>query len=201
MSKIINPFKTCTAVLLVVISVMWFSERSVADIITFGSGANAFNMEFVTIGNAGNADDTTGLPNPAGSVAYEYRMGKFEVSQDMITKANAAGSLGITLDDMSFVTGAPGATMPATGISWNEAARFVNWLNTSNGFAPAYKFALQPGDVGYSSNANNDVWTVADELDYDASNPYRSRRANYVLPSIDEWYKAAYYEAVRGNNP
>ena len=38
----------------------------------FGSGANTFNIDFVTIGNPGNAADATGNPNPAGSVAYAY---------------------------------------------------------------------------------------------------------------------------------
>ncbi|MFM9061464.1 MAG: SUMF1/EgtB/PvdO family nonheme iron enzyme, partial [Pirellula sp.] len=72
-------------------------------------------------------------------------------------------------------------------ISWNEAARFVNWLNTStNGFA-AYKFTT--GGV----NDNIALWDVSDTLDYDASNRYRSKRATYVLPSYNEWYKAAYY--------
>ena len=33
---------------------------------TFGSGSNAFDIDFVTIGNPGNAADTTGDPNPAG---------------------------------------------------------------------------------------------------------------------------------------
>ena len=33
---------------------------------TFGSGANTFDIEFVSIGNPGNAADTTGSPNPAG---------------------------------------------------------------------------------------------------------------------------------------
>jgi sulfatase modifying factor 1 len=37
------------------------------------------------------------------------------------------------------------------------------------------------------------VWTAADTLDYNAANPYRSLRATYVLPSYNEWYKAAYY--------
>ena len=44
---------------------------------TFGSGANQFTMEFVTIGNPGNAPDTTGSPIPAGSVAYTYNLGKY----------------------------------------------------------------------------------------------------------------------------
>ena len=181
--KMTVPFKTRAAVLCVVISGMWLSERSVADIITFGSGANAFNMEFVTIGNAGNADDTTGNPNPAGSVAYEYRMGKFEVSEDMITKFNASQALQITKDTR-------GTNKPATSVSWNEAARFTNWLNTSTGGFAAYNFTT--GGV----NDNITPWTVADVLDYDASNPYRSLRTNYVLPSMDEWYKAAYYNPL-----
>ena len=50
------------------------SRSSHAGIVTFGSGANSFNMEFVTIGNAGNTADITGSPNPAGAVAYEYQM-------------------------------------------------------------------------------------------------------------------------------
>jgi len=42
------------------------------------------------------------------------------------------------------------------------------------------------------------LWTAADTLDYDATNRFRSLRANYVLPSMDEWYKAAYYNPVTG---
>ena len=153
---------------------------SYAAVVSFGSGANQFNMEFVTIGNPGNAADTTGAPNPAGAVGYTYGIGKFEVSEDMITKFNASQSLQITTDTR-------GPNKPATSVSWNEAARFVNWLNTStNGFA-AYKFTT--GGV----NDHIALWTASDTLDYDASNPYRSKRATYVIPSYNEWYKAAYY--------
>jgi hypothetical protein len=153
---------------------------SFAGVVSFGSGGNTFNMEFVTIGNAGNAADTTGAPNPAGAVGYEYGIGKFEVSEDMITKFNASQLLQITKDTR-------GTAKPATSVSWNEAARFVNWLNTSTGGSDAYKFTT--GGV----NDNIAVWTAADTLDYEATNPYRSKRATYVLPSFNEWYKAAYY--------
>jgi hypothetical protein len=160
---------------------------SFAGTVTFGTGSNQFQMEFVTIGNAGNAGnaaDTTGAPNPAGAVGYEYGLGKFEVSEDMITKYNAnfgtANSLVITKDTR-------GTAKPATSVSWNEAARFVNWLNTSTGGVAAYKFTT----LGVSDNIA--LWTAADTLDYEATNPYRSKRATYVLPSYNEWYKAAYY--------
>ena len=157
-----------------------------AGTITFGSGANQFSMEFVTIGNPGNAADTTGAPNPAGAVGYTYGIGKFEVSEDMITKFNASQSLQITLGDMTPY-GGNGANKPATGVSWNEAARFVNWLNTSSGGFAAYKFTTN------GVNDNIALWDSSETLDYDASNPYRSLRATYVLPSYNEWYKAAYY--------
>src|SRR5688572_3879726 len=71
-----------------------FTETTMADV--FGVGANSFEIEFVTIGNPGNPPDAN--PNPAGAVPYEYRIGKYEVSEEMIAKANALGGLGITKD-------------------------------------------------------------------------------------------------------
>ena len=156
-----------------------------AGVVTFGSGANQFNMEFVKIGNPGNAADTTGDPSSAGSVGYEYAIGKFEVSEGMITKFNASQSLQITQSTR-------GVNKPATFVSWNEAARFVNWLNTEKGFAPAYKFTTT------GVNDNIALWTSGDTLDYNSSNPYRSARAKYFLPSMDELYKAAYYDPSQG---
>jgi sulfatase modifying factor 1 len=154
---------------------------SCAGTVTFGTGSNQFQMEFVTIGDPGNAADFTGSPSPAGSVGYTYGIGKFEVSEDMITKFNASQTLQITT---RYTLGAAKA---ASGISWNEAARFVNWLNTSTGNQAAYKFT--------TSGVNDDSasWTSG-EAGYDVNNPYRNRLAMYVLPSYNEWYKAAYYD-------
>lgn len=172
------------------------STAATADLVNFGSGANQFSMEFVPIGNPGNAADTTGSPNPAGSVAYAYNMGKYEVSRDMVTKASSAGGLGITLQNMTSF-GGNGVNRPATGVSWNEAARFVNWLNTSQGFTPAYKFSTQPGDGGYGANQNISLW-VSGDAGFNAANPFRNSQAHYFLPSVDEWYKAAYYAPTSG---
>jgi hypothetical protein len=160
------------------------ADRAVAD--TFGTGVNTFDIQFVTIGNPGNAADTTGNPNPAGSVPYTYLMGKFEISEQMIEKANDLGGLGITKSIR-------GPDKPATQVTWNEAARFVNWLNTSIGSTPAYKFAIQPGEVGYNPNADIEVWTISD-VGYDPNNLYRNSLARYFLPNVHEWYKAAYYD-------
>ena len=151
-------------------------------ITTFGSGANAFNIEFVEIGNPGNTADNNGSPNPAGSVGYVYNIGKYEISRDMIIKANAAGSIGITLQDMTSF-GGNGVNRPATGISWNEAARFVNYLNTSKGYQAAYNFTTT------GANDNITLWGAGQ---YSGSNQFRHKDAYYFLPSRDEWYKAAY---------
>ena len=146
---------------------------------TFGTGANAFTMDFVQIGNPGNAADTTGSPNPAGAVAYTYNIGKYEVSRDMVLKASTAGGLGLTLADMTSY-GANGANKPATGINWYEAAKFVNWLNTSKGYQAAYLF------VG---SGNYQIWSSVRAAQ---NNLFRHKDAQYFLPSMDEWYKAAY---------
>jgi hypothetical protein len=150
----------------------------------FGSGVNSFSIDFVTIGSPGNPPDAN--PNPAGAVPYEYRIGKYEISEQMIDKANAesalAGSpLGITKDTR-------GPDYPATSVTWYEAAKFVNWLNTSTGSEPAYKF-----DAG----GNFQLWTPIDP-GYDPNNLYRNKLATYFLPSINEWHKAAYFDPAAG---
>ena len=146
--------------------------------VSFGSDANQFSMEFVTIGNPGNTADPTGTPFTfnVGSVAYTYNLGKYEVSREQIDKANSAGGLGIT-----YTSDSSTANKPATGINWYEAATYVNWLNTNQGYQEAYKFVngtftpWSPGDAGYNAN-----------------NLFRNSNAKFWLPSTNEWYKAAY---------
>ncbi len=66
-----------------------------------------------------------------------------------------------------------GPDKPATSVTWSEAARFVNWLNTSTGGKPAYKFAFQPGQAGYSANSFFQLWTIGD-AGYNPNNLYRN---------------------------
>jgi formylglycine-generating enzyme required for sulfatase activity len=122
----------------------------------------------------------------AGSVSYSYSIAKFEMSAANLIAYNAAmdgSGLGI-----GFIN--RGANRPATAIAWNEAARFANWLNADKGYSPAYKFVSQE----FGSLTNMVMWSPSDTLDYDPANPFRSKRARYVLPSVDEWYKAAYFD-------
>ena len=144
----------------------------------FGSGTNAFSVEFVEIGEPGNSPDLSGLPIPAGSVGYTYYIGKYEISRESIDKANNEGLLGLSM----MTTGDNSAKKPAGGLSWYEAAKFINWLNVSTGHSAAYNF---------DNDGNFQLWSPTDN-GYDVSNQYRNKNAIYVLPSADEWYKAAY---------
>jgi hypothetical protein len=140
----------------------------------FGS----FGIAFTPIGNPNNDDDDTGY----GQVAYEYSISTYEVSEAMIDAYNTANpSIPITKDNR-------GADKPATGVSWNEAARFVNWLNTSQGYQAAYKFTTD----GFNDNIA--LWSSAEAWQEGGENLYRHKDAKYFLPSEDEWYKAAYYD-------
>ena len=101
---------------------------------TFGTSGNEFTIDFVNIGNTGNAADTTTY----GAVPYEYRASIYEISQNAITKATASG--------MSNVTAGPWTgNQPAATINWYEAAAFVNFLNTSSGKTAAYDLTFSSG--------------------------------------------------------
>ena len=100
----------------------------------FGSGVNTFTLDFVNIGNAGNADDAGAgggiYSSLYGGVGYPFRMGRFEISEDQITKATAGGLADVTAGHWA-------SNQPAADITWYEAAAFVNWLNTSTGHQAA----------------------------------------------------------------
>ncbi len=151
----------------------------------FGSDPDtSFSIEFTSIGNPGNPADTTGSPNRVGSVAYNYRISTYEVSEQMIVNANAQSAA--DGNPLNIPRAIRGPNKPAAGMTWLHSIKFVNWLNSNSGNPPAYNidpngdFQLwQPGDPGYSPD-----------------NLYRNRLAKYFLPSLDEWYKAAYYDPV-----
>jgi sulfatase modifying factor 1 len=148
------------------------ASQSKAD--TFGTGANQFTLDFTTIGNPGNAAGTTG----SGSVGYTYRIGTYAISQNQIDKATASGLANVT-------AGVWSGDQPAANMTWYESAAFVNWLNTSKGFTPAYNLTWS------GSTWSMALWTVTDP-GYDANNLYRNSLAKYFLPSENEFYKAAW---------
>ena len=79
------------------------TSSALAD--SFGENTLQFEIDFVTIGNIGNSPDLTGTPNPAGSVGYQYAIAKFEVSREMVEKANTIAGLEITMTAVEFTPG------------------------------------------------------------------------------------------------
>ena len=155
---------------------------------TFGSGANQFSIDFVEIGNTNNQPDSNGSPNMAGSVGYIFNLGKFEISRQILEKANAETGLGISLADLSNF-GGNNPDRPASGVSWFTAARFVNYLNTTQGFSPAYNFT--GSYAGPRNPAGFSLWAEG-QNGFNPNNQYRNSQAKFFLPSTDEWYKGAY---------
>ena len=149
---------------------------------TFGTSGNEFTIDFVNIGHAGNAADTTTY----GAVPYEYRVGKYEISQDTITKATASGMANVTAGSWT-------GNQPAAYISWYEAAAFVNFLNTDSGKTAAYDLTISNGIWSMALWSSEQAWTAG------GTNLYRNKDAYYFLPSENEWYKAAYYNAAGTN--
>jgi formylglycine-generating enzyme len=149
---------------------------------TFGTSGNEFTIDFVNIGNTDNAADTTSY----GAVPYEYRAGVNEISQNDIAKATASGMANVT-------AGAWTGNQPAADIDWYEAAAFVNFLNTSSGKTVAYDLTFSNGSWSMALWSNDQAWTAG------GTNLYRNKDAFYFLPSENEWYKAAYYNAAGTN--
>lgn len=140
----------------------------------FGTGTNQFSIDFVSIGHAGNAADTTGY----GAVGYTYRIGRTEVSIDQFFKARAAdGMIGDGNENYwndGFRT--VGVDAPASRMTWFDAAMFCNWLTTGNAYTGVYQF-----------NGSGTLVAV--------DRAYRNGSGlAYVLPTEDEWYKAAYFK-------
>jgi hypothetical protein len=176
MNKITLP---CAAVVFAAFTLM---TQLSAQADSFGTSGNEFTVDFVNIGNTGNAADTTTY----GAVPYEYRVSIYEISQDAITKATASGMANVT-------AGAWTGNQPAANINWYEAAAFVNFLNTSSGKTAAYDLTFSNGSWSMALWSSEQAWKAG------GTNLYRNKDAFYFLPSENEWYKASYYNAAETN--
>lgn len=147
-----------------------------AEIITHGT--TTISMPFVTIGDPGNADDTTD-DGQFGAVDYAYRIGKYEVSKNQ-WETVAAVDAGDLLTDTIYWIG----NEPAAQVSWNKATMFCNWLTS--------------GDItqgAYTVDVNGSITAI----DRDAA--MSTYGTVYVLPTEDEWFKAAFYDPDKDDDP
>ncbi len=159
---------------------------SVASADGFGSGENQFTMDFVTID--GSTNPTSGY----GIVNNDYRMSVFEVTDDQWEKFKLELGVPVTgnLEGAYNNNSSWSGSKPTGQISWYEGAQFVNWLNTSSGYSPAYNFTGTQGTNDYTFAQ----WSPA-EAD-NGTNLFRHKDAFYFMPTEDEWVKAAYWNGT-----
>lgn len=174
-----------------------------------GNVTEAVNIAMVTVGNPGNAGDTrypSGGVSSFGAVSYAYNIGKFEVTAGQYTEflnaVAATDTYGLYNPSMwsrtsgckiqrngsqgsyTYDVAADWAKRPVNFVSWGDATRFVNWL--SNGQPAGMQTLATTEDGSYlldGATSNNDLMAVT-----------RRSTARYVIPTEDEWYKAAYHK-------
>ncbi len=160
------------------------------------SPASAATIDWVTVGNAGNAPDANGY----GAVDYGYKISRNEVTIAQYTAflnaVAASDPYGLYNTNMAMDvniagisrSGSPGGytysvvgsgDRPITYVSWFDAARFVNWLHNGQGIGGTetgvYNLVGAMSGTGFSVQPGAKVW----------------------IPTEDEWYKAAYYDPAK----
>jgi len=165
--------------ILVVVVILSVANIASAEIIRDG-----IDIDFVTIGDPGNAGDTRAAASPSGcgAVGYTYHLGKYEVTNGQwdafVSEAGApTGNPNNAYDESATWTG---TDVPTNEVSWYEAAQFCNYLTTGDKSLGAYQFS--------GNNTNPGDFTGIDR-----GSAVSTYGMVYVIPTEDEWYKAAYY--------
>ena len=170
-------------------------------------------IDTVPVGDPGNTADTEVMLDGTtgyGSVGYNYRMGKSEVTAGQYTEfLNAVAATdtygvyhpGMWLSDFACKiqqSGSSGsytysmasdwADRPVNYVSFWNTLRFANWMH--NGQPTGLQNALTTEDGAYTINGytGDDGRTIQ-----------RNPGAKWFLPSENEWYKAAYYQSGSTN--
>ena len=162
-------------------------------------GAEGGLPETVPVGNPDNASDSTGY----GAVAYEYKIGKYEVTNaeyceflNAVAKTDAyqlydprmdgwpenwggitqSGSYG----EHTYAVREGMGKKPVNYVTFESCVRFVNWLSNGRGEGDTEtgSYTIEYGTVKVPDHA-----ALAAE-----------KAVKWVLPSENEWYKAAYYD-------
>ena len=182
-------------------------------LLTAATAAQAITIDMVTVANPGNAPDSVVMNDGTsgyGEVDYTYKIGKFEITAGQYTAfLNAVARQadpyllgrvtgpGGTLQMNCNITrsGTPGnytysvpadwANRPVNYVDWGSAARFCNWM--ANG---------QPntGVEDLTTTEDGSYYINGALINEALSTVTRKPTATWVIPSENEWYKAAYYD-------
>ena len=200
--------------------VAWCTALLVVSLLT-GPIAYATDIQTVIIGNPGNAGELSGVgvsggygpDRVCGAVNYVYAIGKFETTAaqytDFLNAVARTDTYGLfnqsmfsdsygchiqrsgTAGNYTYSVAADWADRPVNYVNWGDAARFTNWLH--NGQPTGAQDLTTTEDGSYYLNGArtmNELLSVTREPD-----------ATWVIPSEDEWYKAAYHcnDGATGN--
>jgi len=179
-----------------------------ADVFQMPAGLKS--LEFVEVGDPGNAPDKNGF----GAVPYRYRISKYETTAaQWVEFVNAKGlsdpsESGLWSENMSREDGADKdprcdirragkvgsfvhtvspefANRPVNYASFLDACRFCNWLHNGQG----------DGDT------ETGAYTLNGYNGRDGRRIRRNPGAKFFVPTEDEWYKAAYYDPKKPGGP
>lgn len=149
------------------------------------ASAGGISFDWTTVANAGNASDSNGL----GSVGYEFRVSKHEVTNaqyaDFLNTVAATDTNALFNANMDISrSGSSGSfaytvasgleTHPVTWVSFFDAMRFTNWLENGQGMGDTETGVYTIGATGLTET--------------------RAPGAKYFIPSENEWYKAGFHD-------
>ena len=171
------------------------------------TSASAVTMAWKSVGNPGNPGQ---YGFGEGAVGYLYEIGTYEVTNGQYAEflnakaqddplglydpfmadptfdsLNSEGAGGITRSGSSgsyvYTPIAGRENMPVNNVTFFDAIRFANWMNNGHGDGDTETGAYTLLG-GTATPSNGDTVT-------------RNPGATIFLPSQDEWFKAAYYDA------
>ncbi|MEI8372585.1 MAG: SUMF1/EgtB/PvdO family nonheme iron enzyme [Planctomycetota bacterium] len=175
--------------------------------ISGGTWTGNASLEFVTVGDAGNAADTaTGygaVDHPYSIAKYDTTAAQYTVFLNAVAKTDTYGLYNSSMGTANYGpyncgisrTGLSGSysyaptrdgNYPVNKVSWGDAARFCNWL--SNGQPTGLQDSTTTERGAYALNG---AMSAADLMGVSA----HSASASYFLPSENEQYKAMYYKS------
>ena len=145
--------------------------------LALSSPAEAVTIDWVTVGDPGNAADTAVMNDQTtgyGSVAYAYRISKYEVTNaqyaeflNAVAVGSAYGLYNSQMDSSPYggitQNGSAGSfsysvkdgfeSKPVNFVSFEDAAYFANWLNNGQPVLDPYYPAYEPAPHGVGSGA------------------------------------------------